>query len=179
MGRCISMLRGINVGSQKRVNMQSLTSIFESLGFSNIQTYIQSGNVVFDHKYKDASKLKPVLEAALKKTLGFEIIATQRSTEEMAKVVKSNPFSNKDLSRVHVTFLSNEPNELPFDSIKSASASGEKLFHSKMEIYLYLPNGYGTTKLSNRFFEKKLGVSATTRSWNTVNTLLEMSSSPG
>lgn len=170
------MLRGINVGSQNRVSMQTLKSLYKSLGFSNVRTYIQSGNVVFDHKFKDIKKLRPILEAALKESLGFEVLAIQRSSDDMACVVKANPFSKKDLTKVHVTFLSEETAELSIDSINDFKSSGEGLFRSKTEIYLYLPNGYGTTKLSNNFFEKKLKVSTTTRNWKTVNALHGMCS---
>jgi uncharacterized protein (DUF1697 family) len=92
--------------------------------------------------------------------------------------VKNSPFKKEkyDETKLHVTFLSEEPKSVPIDDLNTVRRGAEDFVVSGREIYLYCPNGYGVTKLSNSFFERKLKVSATTRNWRTVNTLLTMMS---
>jgi uncharacterized protein (DUF1697 family) len=167
------MLRGINVGGQKRVSMQVLKEMYSSLGYREVQTYVQSGNVIFSADVSGSS-IKEGLEKEIKRAFGFDVLVFLRNKSELAALVKNSPFKQKDETKLHVTFLSEKPGKIPFDDLNPAKSGAEDFTISGKEIYLFCPNGYGVTKLSNTFFEKKLRVSATTRNWRTVNALLAM-----
>jgi uncharacterized protein (DUF1697 family) len=172
----ISMLRGINVGGQKQVRMADLKSLYESLGLGNVQTYVQSGNVVFDNKEQDAEKLRKFIEAQIKATFSFSVPVTIRTADDFKRVIESHPFANEDPIRVLVTFLYEHPEKSRWDKLSLYKDKVDQFTLGEQEIFLFCPGGYGKTKLSNTFFEKKLGVVATTRNWKSVNTLYEMAS---
>ena len=172
----IALLRGINVGGQKRVGMNELKELFSSMGFANVQTYIQSGNAVFDCTETNSEKLAKRIEQNIQKSFGFDVLVFTRTKNELGKIIESKPFPGKDATKLHVTFLSKRPANFPTDEIIRIKGDEEEFSISGKEIYLFLPHGYGTTKLSNNLFERKLNVSATTRNWNTVNTLYNIAS---
>ncbi len=179
MNTYISMLRGINVSGQKMINMIKLKEMYESLGFKNVRTYIQSGYVVFQSPAAEVSELKGKIEEGIKRAFEFDVPVFIRTGDDFQKLIKKNPFSKNDIPRRYVTFLSDAPQHIPLDEIERVKDKSEEFLISGKEIYLFLPNGSGTTKLSNTFFEKKLRVGATTRNWNTVVTLFEMSGDKG
>jgi len=167
----ISMLRGVNVGGHNKVSMERLRECYETLGFSGVRTYVQSGNVVFEHETASTSDIVDRIQGGIKRTFGFEVQAIIRTNEEMLSLIKHSPFKGLDQSKVHVTFLSEKPARIPSKEIDAARDKTENFVVSGSEVYLYCPNGYGRTKLSNQFFEKQLHVHATTRNWKTVNAL--------
>lgn len=167
------MLRGINVGGNRRVKMEELKEVYDLLGCQNVRTYVQSGNVVFEHE-EDSLKLATKIEKSLKQRFGLDIVILIRTDRELKKVLEKNPFAEKDESKLHVTFLSTKPRSIPIDQIEKAVTGEEAFSISDREIYLFLPNGYGRTKLSNNFFERVLKVAATTRNWRTTKTLYSM-----
>jgi len=167
----VSMLRGINVGGQRKVPMKELRACYESLGLSNVSTYIQSGNVMFASDEHSAPSLVGAIEAEVKERFGFTVVAVLRTEREMMKIIERNPFAKGDRDKSYVTFLSAKPSRIPIEEIDAVKAPSEEYSISGGEVYLLLPNGYGRTKLSNSFMESKLGVSATTRNWNTVMAL--------
>jgi uncharacterized protein (DUF1697 family) len=173
MNHYVSMLRGINVGGQKRVSMQMLKETYSSMGFENIETYVQSGNVIFSSE-TSALNAKEQIEKEIKHVFGFDVLVFIRTGNELGSLVSNQPFKQKDESKLHVTFLSKRPKDIQMDELISARIGAEDFVISGREIYLFCPNGYGVTKLSNSFFERKLKVPATTRNWRTVNTLLAM-----
>ena len=175
----ISMLRGINVGGHKKVKMVELKNLYESLGFNDVKTYIQSGNIIFktNNKYNSSSVLIKKIELTIKEVYGFEVHVFIRSITELERIIKTNPFIELDASKLHVTFLSDHPTNINIKEINKVKNEIEKYFFFDKEIYLFLPKGYGRTKLSNDFFEKKLSVNATTRNWRTVNNLLNIAKS--
>lgn len=176
----IAILRGINVSGQKKILMADLKILFEELQFREVQTYIQSGNVAF----KSASKLSDIkladkIEKAIFKKYNFEVPVITRTKEEMEKIIATNPFVKKkniDPKKLHVTFLSELPKKENVESVNKADFSPDEFIIEGKEIYLHIPESYGETKLSNKFFENKLKVTATTRNWNTVNKLVQMAS---
>lgn len=174
MKRYISMLRGINVSGQKQVRMAELKSMYKSLGLGNVQTYVQSGNVVFDSKGQDPVKLGKSIEAQIQETFGFSVPILIRSADDFRRILESHPFKNEDLVRVLVTFLYEPPEQSKLDDLSRYEDKVDRFALGEQEIYLFCPGGYGRSKLSNTFFERKLGVTATTRNWKTVNTLYEM-----
>lgn len=173
----ISILRGINVGGHKLIKMQALTKLYEDLGFKNVKTYIQSGNVVFQAIQTDSTLLEKLISQKITEVFAFEVPIIVRLQKEIAKIYKSNPFINDkhyDVSVLHVTFLSQKPKQADVAKITGDFGNDEFIISDKA-IYLHCPNGYGNTKLTNTFFENKLKVSATTRNWKTTTELLNMS----
>jgi len=175
----IAMLRGINVSGHKTIKMQDLRTLCNKLGYRNVQTYVQSGNIVFETRKGTPANLSKQISKAIHDAYGFDVPAFIRTLEEMQRIISANPFlkeKNIDQSKLHVTFLSETPQA---DSLRELGKvpAGQDRFHTvHNEIYLHCPNGYGRTKLSNTMIEKTLSVAATTRNWRTSNTLLEIAS---
>jgi uncharacterized protein (DUF1697 family) len=177
MQTIISILRGINLGSHNKIPMPELKALYEKAGFKNITTYIQSGNVVFSADKENLETLPAKIEQFIFKKYGFKVPVIVRTAEEMEQVVNTNPMmkdKSKDVEKLHVTFLSDHPQKEHLEKIKTYSYPPDEYMIIGREIYVYCPNGYGNTKLSNNFFESKLKVTATTRNWRTVNELLRM-----
>lgn len=173
----ICLLKGINVSGQKIIHMADVIADFEDLGFKNVITYLQSGNVVFDTPDSDISKIHQRIELRMIQSYGFVVAAIMRTEEEWRSVLSSNPFlaqKEEEIDRLYVTFLANSPAETAIKKIKRPEGIHDRFAIQGKEIYLYCPNGYGTTKLSTAFFEKKLNITATTRSWKTVTALEEI-----
>jgi len=172
----ISMLRGINVSGQKQIRMVDLKNLYESLGLMNVQTYVQSGNVIFDSPEQDAAKLTETIEAQIKETFGFSVPVLIRTANDFQRIIESHPFTQEDPIRVLVTFLYERPDQSKWNDLRLHKDKVDDFALGEQEIFLFCPGGYGTTKLSNTFFEKKLGVIATTRNWKTINALYAMAS---
>lgn len=168
------MLRGINVSGHKKVRMDKLKALYESLNLREVETYIQSGNVVFKSKSTRGDSLERKIEKKIAEVFGFEVRVLLRARDEFRGIIENNPFRKEDTSKLHVTFLSGVPRTRPRKEIERAKSGGEKYALAGREVYLLCPNGYGRTKLSNNFLEKVLGVRATTRNWRTVNRLYEL-----
>ena len=173
----ISMLRGINVSGQKKIKMADLRAMFEAAGYSNVRSYVQSGNVVFGTDEKDANVLADAIEAAITETFGFDVSVFLRDSEDFRRIIDDNPYllrGNADPQRLYVTFLRTTPSTERVDNTDLPAGSADEFIVAGDAVYLHCPGGYGTSKLSNTFFERKLGMPATTRNWNTVNALYEM-----
>jgi uncharacterized protein (DUF1697 family) len=173
----ISMLRGVNVGPHNRMKMDQLRNSFEALGFEQVRTYIQSGNAIFKTTKKSPLALSRHTEERISAEFGFAASVITKTSEEVGRIIHDNPFLKEggtDLSKLHVTFLSQAPVEAGLMKLAAVDAGVDKFRHSGAVIYLYCQNRYSETKLSNNFFEKALSVRATTRNWKTVNKLYEM-----
>jgi uncharacterized protein (DUF1697 family) len=174
----IALLRGINVGGHKIVKMDQLRKAFEGMGCADVATYVQSGNVVFKTSAKTAQDVAKSIEDMLLREFSMSIPVVVRTSAEIAAVLKNNPFlqeSGIDTSRLHVTFLSQAPQKAALKGLDAIAAGADRFHCRGQEIYLHCPNGIGGTKLSINAFEKVLSVVATTRNWNTVSKLCEMS----
>jgi len=176
MNTYISMLRGINVSGQKKIRMADLKNMYETLRFGNVQTYVQSGNVIFDSDEQDFVELRKNIEAQIEKTFGFSVPVLLRTADDFKRVIENHPFKNEEAIRVLVTFLYTQPEQSKFEELKQYKDKVDQFAIGEQEIFLFCPGGYGRTKLSNAFFEKKLDVVATTRNWKSVNTLYQMAS---
>jgi uncharacterized protein (DUF1697 family) len=177
MSAYVSMLRGINVGGQKKIRMETLCELYEKLGFTRVRTYVQSGNVVFESSVQGSSDFGRRIEAQIEQTCGYCVPVFIRQAEELQRILAGNPFineRNENPSKLYVTFLYLSPPKTTFSNLVPPGNSVDEFSPGETEIYLYCPNGYGTTKLSNNFFERKLEMPCTTRNWNTVNTLFRM-----
>lgn len=177
MSILLAMLRGINVSGQKKVPMAELKQLFEDMKFKNTRTYIQSGNVVFESKETDEAVLSKKIGKKILEKFGFEVPVVIRTAEEIATVLKKNPFlKEKGVAedRLYVSFLAEIPAKELLEKIKVPDGTSDRFIISGKEVYLYCPGGYGETKLSNNFFESKLKVKATTRNWRTTNELIKL-----
>jgi uncharacterized protein (DUF1697 family) len=174
----IAMLRGINVTGHNPVRMSRLRELFSRLGLEPARTYIQSGNVVFKAAKRSAADLSKAIEREILREFGFAIAVFCRTAAEMADVIQRHPLAKVkgvDLTRLHVSFLAEVPNEAAVQKLAGLAAGDEQLRCDGRELYLYCPDGYGNSKLANTNVERVLKVAATTRNWKTVNTLYEMS----
>ncbi len=179
MNKYISILRGINVSGQKKIKMTDLKALYESLDFQNVVTYIQSGNVIFDTLVDSTDDLKITIEKAIEEKYKFHVPVEIRTNHEIENIIRNCPFGSVNLvedgTKVLVTFLSSEPQEVMASDIQKSVVAPEKLVVRGKDVYIHCPNGYGKTKLSNTFIEKKLKVVATTRNWKSVHKLHELS----
>jgi len=174
----VALLRGINVTGHHIIKMEDLRKYFESFQLKNVQTYIQSGNVVFDSSENNANTLTKKIESGLKKNLGYDVSVMLRTKTEMENVIENFPFkklSEEKEKRVYIVFLSEEPVEEKKQVLLSCPSDVESYEMIGREVFILCEDkGYGKTKFNNGFIEKKLSLSATTRNWNTVNKILEM-----
>ena len=175
------MIRGINIGA-KKVKMKKLKELYVSLDFKDVKTYIQSGNVVFKSQYLDLSYLRELIENKIGKVFGFDVKVLIRTNNDLKKVIEENPFKKEDFKHLYITFLSDVPSKNLIKNLNrnleiNMKNKSDKFYISKKKIYLFLPEGYGRTKLNNNFFEKKLGIFATTRNLRSVNKLFDIAGS--
>ena len=170
MTRYAAMLRGINLGSRNRVAMPALRELFEALGFSDIETYVQSGNVVFSATSKPSAV---TIAKRIAKDLDVTSPVLIRSATELAKIVKGVPFKG-DPGTFHVTLLEDKPKAADVKAIDAERYAPDEFAVVGKDVYLRCPKGYGVSKLSNAFWEKKLGTVATTRNWKTITNLRDL-----
>jgi uncharacterized protein (DUF1697 family) len=143
----------------------------------DVVTYIQSGNVVFDTGEIDQTKIIKLIEEGLTRSLGGDVRVILRDKRNIKKILESNPFLNQrnlDPNKLYVTFLCEAATGLGVPNLPLPNNNGDEFMIYDKEVYLFCPNGYGKTKFTNTFFEKKLRVSATTRNWKTVHALYEI-----
>lgn len=177
MATYIALLRGINVSGQKMIKMVELKAMFESIGLEAVQTYIQSGNVLFQSVDLMENEMVEKIHSAILERFGFEVDVLVFTVSNWNQIIANNPFvrrDNLDEAKLYVTLLAKEP--LAEDVEKLASFAFQEETYQLIEraVYLYVPKGYGNAKLSNNFLENKLKVSATTRNWKTMLTLRDM-----
>lgn len=157
--------------------MDALRKCYENLGFHNITTYVQSGNVVFSGNNVNSNELAQIITRQIETDFGFDVPVIVLTIDNLKQIIDCNPFlkdSDKDATFLHVTFLSSKPQKTDFTAIEEKKLSGEEIYFADNAVYLYCPNGYGKSKLNNSFLETKLIVGATTRNWKTTNELLKI-----
>ena len=164
------LLRGINVGGHNKVPMGDLRAVVESLGHTDVTTYIQSGNVVFTSK---KNVTPAALERVIKNEFGFDITVVLRTRAELQRVVKDNPFARADLKTVHVGFMASKPSPAAVRDLDTDQFAPDEFAIKGTDLYLHLPNGMGRTKLPP-YLDRKLKIPTTVRNWNTVLKLLEL-----
>jgi uncharacterized protein (DUF1697 family) len=157
--------------------MDTLRWIYTALGFTNVRTYVQSGNVAFKGADQERVELVSRIEAQIENTCGYYTEVFIRSAAEIQRILAGNPFlttRNEDPNKLHVTFYYRAPADYMLSKLMAPNSTTDEFALAEMAVYLYCPNGYGKSKLSNTFFERKLGIPVTTRNWNTVNALYKM-----
>jgi uncharacterized protein (DUF1697 family) len=173
----IALLRGINVSGQKKIKMADLKIHFEALGYDQVQTYIQSGNVVFSAEPTDQKMVAGQIREQIKSVYGFDVPVMVKSLKEFTGVVKHNPFTDERYhqdQQIYVTFLGEAPTAENLQRLEDISYPNEEYQVDGTTIYFFSSQGYGRAKMNNNFFENKLKVTATTRNWKTVNQLIKM-----
>ena len=175
----ISILRGINVGGHKKILMADLKNLYAQLGFTNVISYIQSGNVVFDSNISDVNQIITSIEKAITTRYGFDVPVIIRTHAEIKKVFENSPFEEIDLktegSKYFLTMLSDLPSNENIETLLGFVKPPESLQITGNNIYIHYPNGAGRKKLTNALIENKLKVKVTSRNWKTVVKLIELS----
>jgi len=180
MAKYISILRGINVSGQKKIKMAELREHYEGLGFKDVTSYIQSGNVFFNSDIDDIPTLVSMIETMIEEKYGFTVPIIIRTADDVAKVIATHPHTHVPEEKYNVyivTFLSDEPTAEACAQIPEIGPGDEQTVIIGREVYTYYPNGSGRTKMTTNYFEKKLGVTATARNWKSVRKLLELATS--
>lgn len=174
-GTYIALLRGINVGKNKRIAMADLRELLGDLGYGDVKTLLQSGNAVFTAR-GDAAAIEARIREAIVERFGFDVAVIVRSASELAKVVAGNPIKmgERDGSKLHVAFLSAKPAAAKLRDVDPAELVPEEFAVAGREIYLWCKNGVLESKLFPLFSDKRLGVTSTARNWNTVTKLLAL-----
>lgn len=177
MARHIVLLRGINIGSRNRIAMPKLREALEGAGFEDVQTYVQSGNVVLSSG-KSAAEVARACERQIEKSFGLDIDVVTRTRAQLAKVVDANPLAKvaTEPKRYQVSFLSAKPSAEVRRKLEDAAAEDERVVFSGREIYAWHPEGIGRSRLWTLLAGRGLGVTATARNWTTVTKLLELAS---
>ena len=173
----ISILRGINVGGRNPIKMDSLREMYTQLGFSDVKSYIQSGNLIFKCNSEDSRFIEKTISEGILKSFGFTIAVLVLNPEDLRNSIVNNPYlseSSKEQNQMHLTFLSEQPDNALINTISEVNFFPDEFRMGNKVVYLFCPVGYGNTKLNNNFFEKKLKVSATTRNLKTVLEILDI-----
>ncbi|AEV99644.1 hypothetical protein A4D02_27840 [Niastella koreensis] len=173
----ISILRGINVSGHRMIKMEALKKICTDLNFTNVQTYIQSGNIIFQSKMTDSKKISETITKNIAKVFDFDVPVITLTQTELETVINSNPFLNdksKNPAFLHVTFLSDKPVKQNIEQLRHVDLKNDNFEIVDKAIYLYCPDSYSKSKLTNSLLETKLKVTATTRNWKTTNELFKM-----
>ena len=169
-----AFLKGVNVGGNNIINMAELKAMFESSGFKNVRTFIQSGNVAFESE-ANSEAIKKKIESSIKKTFGFDICVVVRTKPEMEKIIKEYPFSKVKGHlefKVNVAFLDNTPGKPESNELEALNSDIE-MFHVKgNNVYQICRISTVDSLMGKNFIEKKLKLKATVRNWNTVNKIL-------
>ncbi|MBI3159208.1 MAG: DUF1697 domain-containing protein [Chloroflexi bacterium] len=162
MAAFLALLRGINVGGQKKVPMADLKAEFTAQGFAGVVTYIQTGNIWFRAPGANAA----AIASALERSFGFPIPVFLLTRDEFKTIAAANPFIGQpgvDLAHLHLTLLAAPPEPAAIEQLAKVDANRERVAVSGRAVYLHCPDGYGRAKLNNNFLEARLGVPATTR----------------
>jgi uncharacterized protein (DUF1697 family) len=160
------------------IKMTELADLFKKQGFSDVRTYIQSGNVIFSTKNKATpSELSVKIAKALLDRFNYVIPVMTRSIDDLSELVNVNPYLNEtgfDPSKMAVIFLTENPTDAQMIKVAEVNYPPDKFSIIGKEIHIYCPNGFGRTKIYTNFFENKMKVVGTARNWKTIVTLLEM-----
>jgi uncharacterized protein (DUF1697 family) len=173
----IAMLRAVNVAGHQKIGMEALKTLCSAMGWKDVKTYIQSGNIVFREVGKTPEKLARKLEDGIEAEFGFRPAVLVRTAAEMRKVIANNPFAQRDEvqpNKLLVVFMSSAPTQKTVDQVLALPCDPEEIHILGREIYIYYPEGMARPKIPLARLERILQCSSTGRNWNTVNKLLAM-----
>ena len=167
-----ALLRGINIGPNQRISMPTLRKLVESLGYTDVETYLQSGNVVFTPKGKGDPAAR--LSAASAKETGHDVAVLVRSAKDLAKVIEANPYPVSDPTKVVVVFMEDEVELGQLGLGDLGPYLPDELTAHGRELYVSVPNGQGRSKLMEALVKRRLPTTITVRNWRTVEALAAM-----
>ncbi|MGW9684162.1 DUF1697 domain-containing protein [Flagellimonas sp. 2504JD1-5] len=171
----IAFLRGINVSGQKKIKMADLKQALESNGLDNVQTYIQSGNLVFEADKTNQEKLGETINKTIFSAFGFDVPVLVLTLHEMARILAANPFSDEpEKKSLYYVLLKTKPKPELVNEFNQIKFENEDFAITDNCVYLRCKAGYGKAKLSNNFVERKLKVKATARNLRTMEKMVEM-----
>jgi uncharacterized protein (DUF1697 family) len=176
----VALLRGVNIGG-RQIAMADLRRSLEAAGLRDVRTYLQSGNAVFGAEEGDPASLATAIRARVAEDLGHDVEVLVLGCNDMTRIASTDPFPaahGLDRRWLHATFLLRAPSAGEFERLTLPAAEGERAALVDGVVYLYLPHGYGRSKLSNGYFERVLGTPATTRNWRTVQALASLCLTP-
>jgi uncharacterized protein (DUF1697 family) len=174
-----ALLRAINLGATNKIPMAGLRSLFSDLGYADVATYVQSGNVVFRAPAGSADQVAAEIQRGIAEEFGLTVAVLLRTPAELGKITRANPFlgDESDPKKLHVIFLDTQPAAAAKRELDPERSPGDRFDLRGREIYLHLPNGFGRSKLTIDYFERRLGATATGRNWTTVTKLAELTQS--
>ncbi|RZK09733.1 MAG: DUF1697 domain-containing protein [Flavobacterium sp.] len=173
----LALLRGINVSGHNMIKMEALKTTLEAIGFQNVTTYIQSGNVFVDTEEENAPKVAFVIKQEIFKAFGHEVPVIVITKEDLSACFKNNPFLNEkevDTKKLYVSFVSIALKKESINDLKMSQFKPDEVAIDENRIYIKYAVGAGKTRLDQKYIEKKLNVVSTIRNWNTVTQLLKM-----
>ena len=176
-GTHVALLRGINVGGKNPLSMKALAEEFVAAGCADVRTFIQSGNVIFSAPLdNDENQLSRLLCARLAQRFNYTAPLALRTTEELRAAIANNPYlaMGTPEDSLHVMFLTATPDAEAVKKLDPDRSPGDEYQVIGREIYMRLPSGMARTKLTNAYFDTKLGVTSTARNWRTTTKLLEL-----
>lgn len=170
-----AFLRGINVGGQKKIKMADLRQVLEANGLHNVQTYIQSGNIVFQSEETNHTKLEEAVNKIILSAFGFDVPVLILTVEKLMKILNTNPYADDpDKKSLYFVLLKNHPNSDLVNEFSKVKFENEDFFITDHCVYLCCKAGYGKAKLSNNLIERKLKVEATARNLRTMRKMVEL-----
>ena len=176
LGAHVALLRGLNVGGKNKLPMLDLRAMFTLAGCEAVETYIQSGNVVFRAGAALATRIPGLIANAIEERFDFRVPVVLRTVDELREVVASNPFLDvlDDTKTLHVAFLADTPEDDRVAQLDPDRSPPDAFRVRGREIFLQCPSGLARTRLTNSYFDSKLATISTVRNWRTVLTLLRM-----
>jgi uncharacterized protein (DUF1697 family) len=172
----VALLRAVNVGGTGIIKMADLKVLCESVGFTDVKTLLQSGNVAFLAKGSDKAVAKKLADA-IEKSHGFRPAVMVRTAGEIADAMKRNPFKaeeKSDPTHLVIAFMADPPTSGAKERVAAVKVATERLHLSGRELHAHYASGQGTSKVTNVVLERALGVACTARNWNTVTKLLNL-----
>lgn len=180
--RCIALLRGVNVGGRNRLAMRDLTRFIEDLGGTDVRTYIQSGNAVFNLPKAKHKSFPASLEKRINTEAGIDSPVVFFDVDSFIRIVEDNPFLARkgiDERELHVALLRDVPKKQAVDSLDPDRSPGDSFEVRGRAVYLHLPNGVARSKLTNQYLDRALRVVSTARNWRTMLKLRELAEADG
>ena len=177
MIKYLALFRGINVSGHNMIKMDALKKMLENMGFQNIETYIQSGNIFFDSEEENAASVGFKIKQEISKVFGYDVPVIMISKTDLELCFKNNPYLKEkecDIKKLYVAFISKELTAAAINDLKISNFKPDEAAIDSNRIYIKYAIGAGKTNLDQKYIEKKLNVVATIRNWNTVTKLLEM-----
>ena len=177
MPTVISFLRGINVGGRKKIKMAELREVYASMGFRNVRTLLQTGNVIFETDEADLALVKEQLQAGIYAAFGLDVQLIMRSPAAFKTIFKRHPFTDAQLDeprKIAVVFLPKAPSLEAVEDLRKYNSGRELIEADGSELFIFYTDGQARSKLDNSRIERALGLQSTARNWNTCNRILKL-----